>query len=474
VALALARSQDDAQAAASYKTCMAAPGGELYAECGARLGDLYLKDRDIDYAKAAYRKVSASRSTASAEQASKKKKRSKKGLPSEPSGTAGGNSPFVGYSRYRLATLLEQSTQFERLALPEASLKKALNQRLDFLEPLSRAYLSAVEAGGPWAVAALDRLASYAMGFADDVDGISPPPQADAAAVARFRAGLGSVSAPLRRKAVNAWLEAYAKAATDEMLSPALPAIGDHLADAHVASPSRAQGFRGRFRLAGIPADGGDAGKSKALKLVREKLAKNAQDGVAWIDYGNLLWGGGKPLLARIAYERALSISPRSAAALNNRGVVLISSEGEEDWQGALEGAILFQDSLKQDEFFLAAKMNRAALLNYYRLFDKAKRAWDEVLVKDDEADVNDGLGVALQGLGQYDAATVSFHKAKEAGASSSRFVAVFHEAARLSGEKCLSRLGDLNLVTLPGFEKLAAENLKRSCANSKSEATSK
>ncbi len=52
------------------------------------------------------------------------------------------------------------------------------------------------------------------------------------------------------------------------------------------------------LRLAGVAADGGEAGKSKAFEQVRERLVKNAQDVPAWIDYGNLLWGEGKPLIA--------------------------------------------------------------------------------------------------------------------------------------------------------------------------------
>jgi tetratricopeptide (TPR) repeat protein len=484
VALDLARSYDggkhpgdDVAATKFYKACMAPSksGDELYAECGARLGDLLLRIQEPAGAKAAYRHVSASRSTAGVK--GKKGKKSKTAADDASSAT---HSPFVGYARYRLAVLFEQEAKFDRLEMPEAHLKKALNQRLNFLEPLSRAYTSAVEAGGPWAVAALDRLAGWVLNFADEMDRINPPAQADAAAIARFRKNLGSVSDPLRRKAVSAWADAYAKAARAEALSPALPEIADRLADAKSTMPARAQGYRGRFRLAGIAADGGEAGQSKAFERVRERLVKNAQDAPAWVDYGNLLWGEGKPLVARIAYERALGLNPHSAAALNNRGVVLISSEGEEDWHGALKGAMLFRDALKQDGFYLAAKMNRAMLLNYYRLFEKAKPAWEQVLVKNSEPDVQDGLGVALQGLGKLEAAKSAFAKAKDGGASSSRFVAVYHDAARLAasgsdgGAKCLSRLGDLDLAALPGFEKNAAEHLQRTCTISKSEAKAK
>src|SRR6185437_14524196 len=104
----------------------------------------------------------------------------------------------------------------------------------------------------------------------------------------------------------------------------------DHLADAGASFPRRAQGVRGKFRLAGIAADGGADGREAALAKVRARLEKNTTDVSAWIDYGNLLWGSGKPLLAKIMYDYALTLSPDNASALNNRGV-LEASQNEED-----------------------------------------------------------------------------------------------------------------------------------------------
>ena len=104
--------------------------------------------------------------------------------------------------------------------------------------------------------------------------------------------------------------------------------------------------------------------------------------------------------------------------------------------------------------------------------------SWDQVLVKFADPDAYDGLGVALAGLGQPDASASAFKKATDAGASSSRFVVAYHEAARLAAQgdadKCLSRLGDLDVANLPGFEKSSAEHLKRTCTISKSEVNSK
>lgn len=478
VALVLGRSQDqarlDPQAAAAYKNCMNGPYA-FQAECGARLGDLYARILDWSQAKAQYHKVAALGAQAPAvlekqpklKKQKKLKKNAKNGraqaaAPVHASGASIVISPYVGYARYRLAELMETETKFDRLEMPEAQLKKALQQRMDFLEPLSRAYVSAVDAGGPWAVAALARLANWAVNFADEVDHIAPPAAADPDAVTRFRANLAGVSAPLRKKAVTTWAEGYAKALANETLSPALPELADHLASSTESRP-RAQGYRGHFRLAGIAADGGDLGKVVAFEKVRERLGKNPQDGGAWVDYGNLLWGEGRPEAARIAYDRALSLNSRIPGALNNRAVVLLSVEGEENWSAASEANALFREAIAQDEFFLPAKMNRAAVLNYFRLFERAKPLWDQVLTRSQPADAYDGQGIALQGLGQNEAAIAAFQHAREAGAVASRFAGIFHEAART--KSCASRISDLNFGQLVGFERESAERLRDFCA---------
>jgi tetratricopeptide (TPR) repeat protein len=444
----------DTEASNTYRIPLNADD-EYAPELGTRLADLYFRNQKPAEAKTLYRKVATTKARA--------------------------DSPFIGYARFRLAEMMEQETKFEPLEMPEAKLKKSLGQRLEFLEPLSRAYLSAVEAGGPWAISALDRLATWAMNFADEVDNIAPPQGADPAGVAQFKKNLESISHPLRKRAVTTWSEGYAKALSSETLSPALPEMSDRLADARAAKPSRAQGYRGKLRLAGIPADGGEVGKSGAFEKVREKLAKNSQDANAWVDYGNLLWGENRPLLGQLAYERALSLNPRNASALNNRGVALLTSDGQENWFNALRGQILFRDALRQDEFFLPALMNRAALFNYFRLFEKAKPLWDQILPKFSGAEAQDGLAIALQGMGQLPLAEAAFRKAHEAGASDSRFSNVYHEAARHSlgggadrNEKCLDRLGDLDVTKLSGFEKSAVEHLKRTCTVWKSEAKAK
>ncbi len=481
VALALALSyestRDDGQASKTYQFCMSGPAN-FAAECGARLADLYVANKDLAQAKVMYRKVADYRAPASIRKPAKAKSKPAKGgkgskasVAPAVTSTAMAVSPFVGYARYRLAELSEREARFDPLSLPDTQLKRGLSQRLGFLEPLSRSYNSALEAGGPWGIAALDRLAAWAYRFADEVDAIAPPSGADAAAVQRFKTSLASISDPLRKKALATWSDGYAKAAQAEVLSPALPGIVDSLADGRSNTVARAQGPRGKLRLAGIPADGGNDGRANAFKAARERLSKNPQDAGAWLDYGNLLWGSNKPLLARLAYDRSLSLAPRYGAAMNNRAVVLLSNGGEEDWYQANEAHQLLRDSLKIDDFFLPAKINLASLLNYYRLFAKAKPLWEQAQVKASHPDVEDGLAVAHQGLGERALASAGFEKAQEMGASRKRFANLYNEAARVAmnsgdgAESCYDKLDDLDSSELAGFEKEAAERLKRNCA---------
>ncbi|MEO5969400.1 MAG: tetratricopeptide repeat protein, partial [Bdellovibrionia bacterium] len=483
VALSLAQSQDrahlDAEASRSFKYCAAGPEA-FFAECNSRLADLYMKNKDVQQAKTLYRTVagvapsSAPNSNNGKLSGKSKGKASKGKLPLKSEGLSRGklvSSPFVGYARFKIADLMQSEATFEPMRLPEAQLQKGLGQRLNFLEPLSKAYQSVVEVGGPWAIAALDKLATWAYQFADDVDAIAPPPNAKPASIEKFHKDLASVSQPLREKARSTWNDAYVKATQVDLFSPALPSVADHLADFGMTVPGRAQGPRGKLQLAGMAPELENSAKTEALLAgVRDRLMKNVQDPVAWTDYGNLMWGKGKPLMARMFYERALALNPKSTVALNNMGVIKIQSEGEEDWVAVSEGARFFSQALQFDDFYAPAKMNLATLMNYYRMFPRAKALWEQVLVRSSLVDANDGAGVATQGMGNTNESLSYLKKASDMGAPSRRFTWVYQEAARASLKKkdgandCLSILDRLDLASLEGFEKYSVEYLKGRC----------
>jgi tetratricopeptide (TPR) repeat protein len=468
LAKSLERSQLDGEAGKAYKYCSDGPDN-YFAECNARLGDLYLKNRDLQQAKAMYRIVGGVSLGAPVE--SGKSKRGASGSAGFAKTSRGGSSPFVGYARFKMAELVQNEASFEPMRLPEVQLQKGLNQRLNFLEPLSKAYQSVVEVGGPWAIAALDKLATWAAQFADEVDAIEPPPKAGPASIEKFRKDLASVSGPLREKAKSTWNEAYQKSTQVDLFSPALPLVADHLADFRVQVPGRAQGPRGKFRLAGLSAQSDDKNQiEQDLVGIRGRLMKNTSDAAAWVDYGNLMWGEGKPLMARLFYERALEVDRKNTVALNNMAIVRILSEGEEDWVAVSEAGNLLSGALHIDDFYVPAKMNLATLLNYYRMFPRSRSLWQQVTVKAANADALDGLGIALQGMGNSVEAQTQMKKASDLGASSSRFSWIYHGAARASlkekdgADDCYSDLDRSFFSSSGGFEKTAVEYLKTKC----------
>jgi tetratricopeptide (TPR) repeat protein len=444
IALALARSFEstnrDSEAAKTYKYCMDAPN-EISAECGARLADLYTKNQSHSEARALLKRLS--------------KEKSKKG-----------SSPFYAYIRFKLAEIIEKDVNFGPLELPEANLKKGLNQRLNFLEPLSRAYGMAVEVGGPWGIAALDRLANWVSDFADDVEKVTPQ-SGDSASINKFRGEIKAISLQLRQKALATWQDAYAKSVNLGILSPVTPSMADHLSELKVNLPARAQGPREELSLAGQNPDASLEG----IKKIREQLSNSALSSAAWVDYGNALWAEGKPQMAKLMYDRALAINKKNAQALNNEAVLIINADGHEDWYAASQAAVLLQDALKHEEFFITAKRNLAILYNYYRLFTRARTLWGQVLAKAKSVEAEEGMAVAHQGLGNNKEAEAALNRAKNLGASTTRFVHIFHQATHLLDDavqgpaECVNLLKNVEISKLKGFEKQSLENLKRTCA---------
>jgi tetratricopeptide (TPR) repeat protein len=426
-----------------YRNCLKA-GGSVGAECGARLGDLFLKSKDFPNARKVYAQVSSL--------------------------AAKTQSPYIGYVRYRLADFEEERFKFAPLALPEVTLQRGITDRINGFQRLSKFYTDAAEAGGPYAIASLHRLARWTLSFAQEVEGIRPAEGMQPEAQAKFQESLGSVSKPLRKKAAETWLQAYRKAVQAEALSPVSGEIADQLADLKLSPPGRAQGYRGRWKLAGLPPDGGKEGRDEAMVRIRSELVKQPKASEVWIDYGNLLWGEGKPLLARLAYEQALALKPTSASALNNSAVALLTSEGPEDWVASADALARFRKAQKDEPLLVASKINIAILLNYYRLFERAKPLWEQVLTKYKSVDAWDGLAIAQQGLGAFSSARESFDQSKELGASKRRYSALYHEAARRSTQsvdgasECLALLEEIDSKDLVGFIADSIKRLKDTC----------
>lgn len=309
---------------------------------------------------------------------------------------------------------------------------------------MNQAYRNVAEAGGPWGVAALYRLAVYVYIFAGEIDTLP---------------NTKAISDPLRSQAKEILEQAYEKSLRGELLSSALPQLTDLMVSQGSARIARAQGARENLRLMGEPNE-----------QAREKLFQNPKLATAWVDYGNYLWARGAPGVAKIAYDRATELDPRNVAAIQNRAVMWVSEGLIENPQEATEAlsGLKRARSMAPSEPVIAA--NLGVIYNYYRLFRLAKNQWDLLITRSPSAVAYDGLAVASQGLGNFSDAARFLGLAEKYGASSDRFVRRFYSAvekSRLGSDgksDCLDELDEVEKKDLAGFPAIAVENLRKVC----------
>ncbi len=427
--------KEDLQALNDWKSCYAL-NTSLKAECGSQVGNYYLHLNDVKQAKPLFDEII----------------KIKKGPSSK--------SPYIAYAQFRLAQILEKDMKNPVLQFPEDKLLKAFTTRVEELKPVSAAYQKAIDFGGPWGIAATERLGDLALGLGSEVEAVLK----DSQATPQLKQALAPVAEALQKKAIDNSRAAYALANKNQLLSAALPVIQDRLVDAGSEGMNRAQGARQGIKLIGMSPDGGKSGSEEALKQVRAKLLASQDDALSWIDYGNLLWGTGKPGLSRVAYERSLGLKTRAADALNNLAVVMVSDLGFENWFAANEAIALWKKAVDQESDNSAALFNLGHFFNYYRLFSRALPYFEKVAKKVSIAEVHDGLAVAEWGLARKSEAELEFAKAEDLGAKSKRFARVFAKASAKSGKACISELDDLNAKDLKGFEKVSESRLRQRC----------
>ena len=430
-------SKDDLGSFNSWRTCYGLQSS-LKAECGTQMGNHYLRLKDARQAKGIFDQVLGIKKGASAK------------------------SPYLAYAQFRLAQILEKEMKNNPLQFPEDRLLKAFNQRIEELKPVTTAYQKAIELGGPWGIAATERLGDLSLGLASEVEKVLQSPQAKPA----LKQGLEPVVGALQKKAIDNSKAAYARAIKLQILSPALPVIHDRLVDAGVAGMNRAQGERAGVKLIGMSPDGGKLGVA-AFETVREKLLKSQEDGLSWIDYGNLLWGTGKPGLSKVAYQRALDLKTRKADALNNLAVVMVNDQGFENWFAANEAVALWKKALATEGDNTAALFNIGHYFNYFRMFSLALPYFEKVEAKVSIGEVHDGIAVASYALGKNGEADLEFKKAEDLGQKPSRFVKQYVEASKNESTKatCLSALNEISgAKELKGFEKISVDRLKMRC----------
>lgn len=384
---------------------------------------------------------------------------------------AGAKSPWAGYGLFQAVRAREEAQVFAKLTFSQTELQHALESRLKFFEDLNRQYARVVELGGPWAVAALDRVAAWTMNFTNELSRLEFPSDLSEADRLQARKTLAGVIQPLTKQATQTWTQAYERASKNEVLSPALVDVTHRLAEMGLRRGGFAQAPRHAFRLAGRGVSDGEG-----LRKLRGQLQTASQDGSLWLDYGNALWAEGRPGLARIAYDRALALNSRDAAALSNRAIVLLMERGAEDWATAAQA----QSALKQAQAGAAAGsataqavvQNLGALLAYYRLSERAMGYFDKLNVSAADVAALDAMAAASFGAGQARRAGDLLDRADgRPGANKKRFGRLYGRAAlaRARGnadgvKECLNVLDDLEMDSLHGFEKTAAGLLKTAC----------
>jgi len=428
--------KDDLAALNDWKACYAMRTS-LQAECGTQVGNYYLHSNDARQAKSIFDEIVKIKKGPSAK------------------------SPYIAYAQFRLAQILEREMKNPPLTFPVDRLLQAFTTRVGELKPVTNAYQKAITFGGPWGIAATERMGDLALGLSSEVEKTLKDPQA----TPQLKQALTPVAEALKKQALDHSKSAYHLALKEELLSSALPVIQDRLVDAGVEGVHRAQGARSGIKLIGMNPDGGKAGLEASLKSVRSNLLQSQEDALSWIDYGNLLWGSGKPGLARVAYDRALSLKTRMADALNNVAVVMVSDLGFENWFAANEAIAYWKKAVAAESDNSAANFNLGHFFNYYRLFPLATPYFEKIQSKVSIPELHDGLAVAHLGEGTKTEANLEFNKAEQLGAKSDRFVKKFAEASEQTGKDCLTTLDQIQNKELKGFEKISENRLRQRCS---------
>ncbi len=426
--------KDDQSELIAWRECFLLDSA-IRAECGSKLADLYLKIQDPSRAKQIFLQV-LNRS---------------KGGKSE-------RSPFLAYAQFGLGRIQERTLSKTKLALPISTLMATLNKRAAELKPVTREYERAIEFGGPWSVAATDRLMELTYSFAREIEALLVSAESNL----EVRKVLSPVAQSLRTKALTLGQKAYALATRESILSSYLPVLQDRLVDLGAKGFYRAQGRSTGVRLVGIPPNGGRSGRESALAEVRQRLTRSSADAGAWLDYGNLLWGASRPGLAKVAYQRAFDLNRKVSDAKNNLGVIAVSERGIENWVAANEALALWRKALSEDAGNRAAQFNLAHIYNYYRLFRSAEPHVYRLAQTVAAPEVQDLIATTKFGVGRISEGTLALRQGDKMGLPADRFEKRFLQAVQLKGAACgaqLTRLSDLK-----GFEKIAVDRLKERC----------
>ena len=366
-------------------------------------------------------------------------------------------SVFVTDARFEILKQQWESKSYPALKLPDAQLKKAVTARVKAIEDQAKAFQSIIQLGGPTSIEATLWLASQVVATARAIENTDLT-LAKAAAKDNYKKSLAKASAPLRDKAKSMFKSVYAKMLEGNVYVPLVPAIADSVAQDSKEMWARVQGARPMMRLLGISPQAG----TDALLDVRKKLAQSPTSAALWVDYGNLLWGFGKQDVARVAYQQAIEIEPKNVAAVNNLATFEVSGDLADRFQNVYLADSGFKKAIELDGSSSVPKFNRAALMNYYRLYKNALPFIDGARSKIQADDVEAAYLIAVAGSGNRAEAQ------KQLGKVSSKYAKKIVSAALSEGEDCLDALSGIDQASLKGLEIKGVEWMRKVCTSEK------
>lgn len=298
---------------------------------------------------------------------------------------------FAAQARLERLYNLEMSYKNIAIRLPESRLQKDIQRKLSNMERLNKGYLEVLDYGdGKWSIEAIYRTALSYLEFANALKNTPTPKEYDKEKEAKFRAQLQSISKPVLQKVIETFNLAIKR-------GNALVVAAPVMAKVYVASSLRSA-RKGRYPLAydlnWKPEKWivGKVGTDEDIQL----LLKNPKKLSLIVAVGNRHLMNGNELLAKVFYNRAISIGKRYSAAISNLAYI----EGRNgDTQAALAG---FKQALESSEFNKQIRKNIGRIYMASGLWRHSRavyRRLSSYTINDKE--VSRGLGFSYLALGQ-------------------------------------------------------------------------
>jgi len=331
------------------------------------------------------------------EEATRSVARNKKGT----SGTARERN-FAARAAFELVEPYFQKFASIKIELPEERLKAQTKSKLDQLEGLVTRYLNVVNYGdGEWGIAALERLYDVFSSFSNELERAPIPPKFEGEKREAYQRGIRSVTQPMAERAYDYLKQGHTRGLQLHVATPTFQALTQRLAKRNPREfPAAHYSMGSELRLMGIVANANAEDLKKSdrpeRREIARKLTQSPKNADVWVEFGNLEAMAGRPKLARLLYEQALSLNARHAGALNNISVLLVLENKPLE---ALQG---FMRAVEIAEFNKDARMNLARTQLGFHHFSSAVENLRALVGRfPEDKEVAEAYAVALLGAAQ-------------------------------------------------------------------------